>query len=289
MTCGLTAVKRFWADVSGMSRIDAGVILVFLAIGAFAWYYLFGGDEEHPIVELVVRTAEASELNWAYLAVAIAVAVIGWSAFLHHCDTRDSRAQLVALEKELTEKRPQGGPKDDLVDAGLLETHVLSAWRAAIGRQLISIVCHTLEYEIEAEDEFEAEWFYFGGEMEFLFEPAHSVFVSWQQNAGFKDRVSIQATRTTTFKTDSLAPYDISSTTPWSAFFGRPLDRLDVWGDEDGPCVIALHFLFSDRRLIIAQGIGGDDFVFGKGDDVIVTATLADDKLNGLERLATLP
>jgi hypothetical protein len=115
--------------------------------------------------------------------------------------------------------------------------------------------------EILAEPEF-----YCGGEIELLFSGSRSVFITWDENAGWPDAFSVQTRTVTAFKRGFLEKWDGSELSTWVPVISKILDGATVFGLNSTPHLLRLEFEGA-REVFIGDG---HETTFGDGDDVLV-------------------
>ena len=89
------------------------------------------------------------------------------------------------------------------MDEVRLSERVIAELRPFIGQQLLSVVYWCLHHEATAQDIL-AKDFYFGGEVELQFGKNGSLFLTWDENAGWPNHFSIRTSRQTCFRPHAL-------------------------------------------------------------------------------------
>ena len=129
---------------------------------------------------------------------------------------------------------------------------------------------HCLYGETDGSD-FEDRNFYFGGEVRLEFGAGATIYVSWEENAGWENPFSLVVSGVTVFKPNSLMPWPVSHLKPWSLAIGKSLIGACVYGAGKTPYIVCLSF---DADVNIYVGTGWEH-EFRDGDDVLVRSSEA--------------
>jgi hypothetical protein len=149
-----------------------------------------------------------------------------------------------------------------------LFTRVTSRLAALVGDRLLGMTYWCLSGEATP-DSIRSPGCYLGGEVELRFSSAGSIFITWDENAGWEDHFSVQVSGGTTFQPGCLTPFDASATPQWQSHVGSMLVSCCVLGSEETPHIISFHF--ERGEVLVGDGYGPSGS--GDGDDVLVRTT----------------
>lgn len=144
----------------------------------------------------------------------------------------------------------------------LLDDRILNSLAPAIGRKLVGVSYCCLKHEATAGDIGDPE-FYLGGEVLLRFEPEYSVWVTWDENAGWSQHFSVCARTTDMFELGALECFAADSVNLWKPLIGCVLQGFEVLGQSHTPQIIRLSF--DGGPVLLGVGYQGR---FGDGDDV---------------------
>jgi hypothetical protein len=152
------------------------------------------------------------------------------------------------------------------MNADLLAKRITDPLPPIIGKTLLGVTYWCLNHEACAISVLRPG-FYLGGEIELIFDNARSVFISWDEKAGWADHFSLQVAQERIVSVDAVEAFDVASSPVWKAHMRRPLVSVSVLGWNDTPHILVLQFPLG--RVVAGDGYEGE---FGDGDDVVVKA-----------------
>lgn len=152
------------------------------------------------------------------------------------------------------------------MDENRLSKCVTESLMPLIGQQLSSVFYWCLKHEAKVQDTFDPE-FYFGGEVELRFASSNSLFLTWDEKAGWPDHFSICTRTQTCFLPDTLQPFDASNSPHWQDHIGMKLQGCTVLGRNATPHVVV--FRFAKGAVCVADGYQKR---MCDGDDILVRA-----------------
>jgi hypothetical protein len=166
----------------------------------------------------------------------------------------------------------------------LLSERVVQSLTSVVGESLTGVVYHCLKHEASAPAILDPA-FYLGGEVELKFTKAGSIFITWDQNAGWTDHscFSVCVRNQLTFLCE-LESFDASMSPHWKTQIGAALLACSVMGWDDTPHIIS--FEFQQGKVLVGNGIG--ERGFGDGDDVLVQTAQVAESEAGTDELQTL-
>jgi hypothetical protein len=178
--------------------------------------------------------------------------------------------------------RDGGDCESATMNTDLLSKRVVQSLTPVIGETLTGVIYHCLKWEASASAVLDAG-FYLGGEVELRFTNERSIFITWDENAGWADHFSVRVGSQLTFLCD-LDSFDASMSPHWKPHIGTTLLACSVLGWDDTPHIIA--FEFPQGKVLVGDGFG--ERGFGDGDDVLVQTDESAKRLPGMDDLQTL-
>lgn len=159
------------------------------------------------------------------------------------------------------------GVKDIGWTVGMLDKiseQITDAVQPAVGERLERLRVRALDGELQGVTDLEGPRFYVGGEVRLDF-PQYSLFISWQQGAGWDVDCSVAARTSSFFHDAQLVDWELSRVQPWSELVGECLASVRVLAEDRTPHVIELTL--GGHRLAMANSYKGE---IGSGDDLLV-------------------
>ena len=165
-------------------------------------------------------------------------------------------------------------------NASLLESRVLAAVRPILGDELIYVTYWALRFELASSGQIDDPDFYFGGEVELRFKHSGTIFISWDENAGWSHHYSVQARTSSAFLPGALVAWPARGVGVWPSLIGSRLTEAEILGAEGVPHVIVLAL--AGKKVCIGDG---HERTFCDGDDILVRIGDSVPQLPLLERV----
>ena len=164
-------------------------------------------------------------------------------------------------------------------ESASLADRVVSAVGERVGQELRSASYRCLRYEASASAIGEPD-FYMGGELLLEFEGG-PLFVSWDENAGWRSHFSVRASTNPIFLPNAdLESFDASLLAIWRPHIGSPLVASQVLGRDGTPYAVVL--CFASGSILVGSSSRTE---LGDGDDVLVREASFLDRIPPLDTL----
>ncbi|MEM9771954.1 MAG: hypothetical protein AAF889_10235 [Cyanobacteria bacterium P01_D01_bin.73] len=165
----------------------------------------------------------------------------------------------------------------------LLEQRVTGELKKVIGSKLVEVELLCLDYERDEED-IQQTAFTFAGEVILQFSDK-KIFITWDENAGWKDHFSLHVGKDSAYLPDSIfVKWNVAKFDPWKKAVGKELTSAKVYGfaiktgshQMDAPHFVELDF--EGYCIFVGEGYAmyPNPPIFGDGDDMIVMTELSD-------------